>query len=166
MKLFLHSRPCRILRESVHLIIILFLFQFAEAQAPFSPPGTYSTSWLGNTYMDNSEKKVVTEELNSISLSPNGVLFSAGYAEAFGGGASFNASDGSFAWRYGNTNSGFGDPLSVVAADSNYVYYGAGIGILRAPHGGAQGGYDVYLNGINVQGIYYKNGKLYVSDFG
>ncbi len=146
------------------ILTILFL-QASYAQAPINPPGTYTTSWLGNTYMDVNGNKVVTEELNSICLSPDGIVFTAGYAEAFGGGASFNASDGSFAGRYGNTNSGFGDPLTVVAADNDYVYYGAGIGILRAPHGGAQGGYDLFLNGIDIQGLYLKSGRLYVSDF-
>lgn len=135
------------------------------AQAPTKPQGTYTTSWIGNTFMDFNTKSVVTELGGSVCVSPNGVLFSAGYAEAWGGGAAYNIADGSFAGRYQNTNSGFGDPLSVVAADSNYVYFGAGTGILRAAHGGQNGGYDVFLPEANVQGLFYKKGRLYVSDY-
>ncbi len=135
------------------------------AQAPTKPQGTYTTSWIGNTFMDFNTKSVVTESGGSICVSPKGVLFSAGYAEAWGGGAAYNIADGSFAGRYQNTNSGFGDPLSVVAADSNYVYYGAGTGILRAAHGGQNGGYEVFLPEASIQGLFYKKGRLYVSDY-
>jgi uncharacterized protein YjdB len=141
--------------------------QYIVAQAPTNPPGTYYTSWLGNTFMNVSGDKVVTEELNTLCISPNGIVFTAGYAETGGGGASFNASDGSFAGRYGGSSTGFGDPLSVSAADNNYVYFGtSGYGILRAAHGGTNGGYTKFLSGKSIQGLYIKNGKLYVSDFG
>jgi uncharacterized protein YjdB len=141
--------------------------QFTCAQSPTPPPGNYYTSWLGNTFMEVKGQKVVTEELNSISVSPNGIVFSAGYAETGGGGASFNASDGSFAGRYAGSNTGFGDPLGTVGSDNNYVYYGtSGYGILRAAHGGTSGTYTKFLSGKNIQGLYAKNGKLFVSDFG
>ena len=61
----------------------------AGAEVPFDPPGTYSTSWLGNTYMDADGHKNVTEELADLCLSPNGKIFTAGYAETWGGGAEY-----------------------------------------------------------------------------
>jgi len=149
---------------------ILMLAQFvpaACAEVPFNPPGKYSTSWLGNTYMDKNGNKEVTEELNDICVSPNGHVFSAGYAETWGGGAEYNTANGSFLGRYDRFNSGFGDPVSCVAANNTYVYYGTGgYGIMRAGHGGSLGPYTTYLSGDNIQGLYIKNGKMYVSDFG
>ena len=76
------------------ILLVLFV-QAAQAEVPFDPPGKYSTSWLGNTYMDVNGHKNVTEELAGLCLSPNGKLYSAGYAETWGGGASHNAADGS-----------------------------------------------------------------------
>ena len=138
-----------------------------RAEVPFDPPGTYKTSWLGNTYMDSVGHKNVTESLNDVCLSPNGQVFTAGYAESFGGGAQFVAEDGAFVARYDRFDSGFGDPVAVAAADNDYVYYGAGSkGILRARHGGASGEYKTFLAGVTVQGLFIKNGKLYVSDYG
>ncbi len=136
-------------------------------EVAFDPPGTYSTSWLGNTYMDMNGKSNVTESLDDICVSPNGHVFSAGYAETWGSGASYNASDGGFIARYDRFESGFGDPVKSVAADDHYVYYGTpGKGILRAPHGGAQGDYTPFLRDKDIQGLFIKHGKLYVSDFG
>lgn len=150
------------------LIVIALLTIFAQlnrAEAPADPPGTYTTSWMGNNFMNFNGRQVVTELINDIAVSPNGVVFSAGYAEAWGGGASYNAIDGSFAGRYQGSNSGFGDPLSCVAADDNFVYYGCGPGILRAKHGGTDGGYTKFLaGGTEVSGLFIKNDKLYVSD--
>jgi uncharacterized protein YjdB len=144
---------------------IVFFVQGVKAQAPTNPPGTYYTSWLGNTFMNVTGRKVVTEEINSICVSPNGKVFSAGYAEAWGGGASFNTSDGSFVWRYSGYSTSFGDPVSACAADSNYVYFGtSGYGILRTKQG--VNSYQTYMKGKNIQGMCAKNGKLYVSDFG
>jgi hypothetical protein len=72
----------------------------ARAEVPFDPPGTYYTSWLGNTYMDADRHKNVTEELADLCLSPNGRIFTAGYAESWGGGAEYRADDGGFIARY------------------------------------------------------------------
>jgi hypothetical protein len=75
-----------------HIMMLLAGFiQVAHAEVPFDPPGAHATSWLGNTYLDANGYKVVTEELADICVSPNGHLFSAGYAEAWGGGAEYNA---------------------------------------------------------------------------
>lgn len=153
--------------NSALTIFLLLLFVAAvQAEVPTNPPGTFYTSWLGNTYMDNNGKKNVTEELNDVCVSPNGRVFSAGYAETWGGGASYNAANGGFLGRYDRFESGFGDPASCVAANNSYVYFGAGDkGILRAAHGGSQGPYTAFLPGKNIQGLFLKFGKLYVSDF-
>jgi uncharacterized protein YjdB len=150
------------------VVILLYslTIQVTNAQKPVDPPGTYYTSWIGNTFMDVVGRKVVTESITDVCVSPDGIVFTAGYAEAWGGGASYKASDGSFAGRYAGSNSGFGDPLSVTAATDNYVYFGYNGALLRAAHGGTNGGYTRYLSGKNIQGLYIKNGKLYVSDFG
>ena len=49
------------LLQAVSLLIVFG--QAANAEVPFDPPGTYSSSWLGNTYMDAKGHKNVTEEL-------------------------------------------------------------------------------------------------------
>ncbi len=154
-------------KVSIHTVVWLALFvQAASAEVPFDPPGAYSTSWLGNTYMDANGHKNVTEELADMCVSPNGKLYTAGYAETGGGGAEYNADDGGFIARYDRFESGFGDPVSVVAADNQYVYYGTGTkGILRAGHGGSLGPYTPFLKGANIQGLFLKGDTLYVSDF-
>jgi hypothetical protein len=134
----------RVLSGTASNIAIISLSIFAQtihAEEPVNPPGTYYTSWLGNTFMDVNGRKVVTESITDVCVSPNGIVFTAGYAEAWGGGASYNASDGGFAGRYQGTKSGFGDPVSVVAATENNVYFGYNGGILRAAQGGSNGVY-------------------------
>jgi uncharacterized protein YjdB len=148
----------------ITILLLVISTQIIRAQAPTPPPGTYSTSWLGNSFMNFNGRQVVTELINDICVSPNGVVFSAGYAESWGGGASYKASDGSFAGRYQRSETGFGDPLSCVAATDQYVYFGAGPGILRAKHGGVDGVYTVFkAAGGEVSGLYIKGDKLYAS---
>ena len=147
---------------------LLVLFgQAAKAEVPFDPPGTYSSSWLGNTYMDAKGHKNVTEELADMCVSPNGRLFTAGYAETWGGGASYLTADGGFVARYDRFESGFGDPVKAVAADTNFVFWGTpGKGILRSGHGGGgKGSYTTFLPGKIITGLFAKDGKLYVSNF-
>lgn len=138
-----------------------------RAELPFDPPGTYSTSWLGNTYMDADGHKNVTEELADLSLSPNGRIFTAGYAESWDGGAEYRADDGGFIARYDRFESGFGDPVKCVAADAEFVFWGTpGKGILRSAHGGGgHGSYTTFLAGKIITGLFVRNGKLYVSNF-
>ena len=115
------------------ILLLVAFMETAHAEVPFDPPGTYSTSWLGNTYMDADGHKNVTEELADLCLSPNGKIFTAGYAETWGGGAEYQADDGSFIARYDRFESGFGDPVKAVAADSHYVFWGTpGKGLLRS----------------------------------
>lgn len=141
--------------------------QAAHAERPVDPPGTYSTSWLGNTYMDANGHKVVTEELTDLCVSPGGHVFSAGYAEAFGGGAEYSAAEGGFIARYDRFDSGFGDPVKAVAADASHVFWGTpGKGFLRSAQGGGGAGtYTTFLGGKIVTGLSARNGKLYVSNF-
>jgi hypothetical protein len=152
---------------SLGLFWLIFLAPAARAEKPFDPPGSYSTSWLGNSYMDADGHKTVTEELADLCLSPNGKLFSAGYAEAWGGGAEYNASDGSFVARYDRFESGFGDPVKAVAANADFVFWGTpGKGLLRSGQGGGgAGSYRTFLPGKIITGLFVKNSKLYVSNF-
>jgi hypothetical protein len=143
------------------------LIPSARAEVPSDPPGTYSTSWLGNTYMDVAGHKNVTEELADLCLSPNGRVFTAGYAETWGGGAEYKADDGGFVARYDRFESGFGDPVKCVAADAEFVFWGTpGKGLLRSAHGGGgKGAYAAFLEGKIITGLFATHGKLYVSNF-
>jgi hypothetical protein len=138
----------------------------SHAEAPTDPPGRYTTSWLGNSYMDTRGHRNVTEALHDLWLGSGGRIFTAGYAESWGGGAEYDAKDGAFIARYDRFDSGFGDPVAVVAADDTHVYFGAGKrGLLRSKHGGGNGGYEAFLPGVNVQGLHLRGRRLYVSDF-
>ena len=152
---------------TIAFIIPGLLTPFALAEVPSDPPGKYSTSWLGNTYMDAAAHKNVTEELADICLSPNGKIFTAGYAETWGGGAEYQTNDGGFIARYDRFESGFGDPVKCVAADGKSVFWGTpGKGILRsAQGGGGHGSYTTFLAGKIITGLCAGNGKLYVSNF-
>jgi hypothetical protein len=148
-------------------IVLALSWQVARAEVPVDPPGTYTTTWLGNSYMDAQGHKNVTEELADLCVSPNGRVFTAGYAETWGGGASYEATDGSFIARYDRFESGFGDPVKAVAADTNYVFWGTpGKGVLRsAQGGGGAGAYTTFLRGKIITGLFVKDGKLYVSNY-
>ncbi len=123
-----------------------------RAEVPSDPPGRYSTSWLGNTYMDAAGHKNVTEELADLCLSPGGKLFTAGYAETWGGGAEHQSADGGFVARYDRFESGFGDPVKCVAADSKYVFWGTpGKGILRSDHAVAMVHIPLFFPGKSSQ---------------
>ena len=139
----------------------------SHAEAPADPPGGYTTSWLGNTYMDVDGHKTVTEELADICVSPGGKLFTAGYAEAWGGGAEDKTTDAGFLARYDRFESGFGDPVKAVAADNNFVFWGTpGKGLLRSHQGGGgAGSYTTFLPGKIITGLFVKDGKLFVSNF-
>ena len=151
--------PSTLLRS---LILLVVFGQAAKAEVPLDPPGTYSSSWMGNTYMDAKGHKNVTEELADMCVSPNGRLFTAGYAETWGGGAEYNANDGGFIARYDRFESGFGDPVKAVAADTNYVFWGTpGKGFLRSGHGGGSAGaYTSFLRGKIITGLFAKDGKM------
>jgi len=96
----LPSRPA----SAITLSLLGLLMQAAHAELPFDPPGTYTTSWLGNTYMDAAGHKNVTEEIVDLCLSSNGKHFTAGYAETWGGGAECQAGNGGFIARYDRLN--------------------------------------------------------------
>jgi hypothetical protein len=117
--------------------------------------------------MDATGHQNVTEELADLCLSPNGKIFTAGYAESWGGGAEYKAGNGGFIARYDRFESGFGDPVKCVAANAEFVFWGTpGKGILRASHGGgSQGSYTTLLPGKIITGLCARNGRLYVSNF-
>ena len=94
-------------------------FTPATAESPTAPPGTYSTSWMGNTFMkvNGAQEETVPELVNDMAVSPNGTVFTAGYHERAGGAASFT-STGAFAGRYSGFTIDFGDPSSAVAAET------------------------------------------------
>ena len=96
-------------------LLLSLLILSASAEVPSDPPGKYSTSWLGNTYMDAAGHKNVTEELADLCLSLNGKIFTAGYAEA--GGSGLAVKGGAFLGRYRGFNSGFGAPVKAVATE-------------------------------------------------
>ena len=54
-------------KQTTCALTILLLASFTEtarAEVPFDPPGTYSTSWLGNTYMDAAYGMTVPQRAN------------------------------------------------------------------------------------------------------
>ena len=137
------------------------------AESPTNPPGSYYTSWLGNSFMDyGTRHKGVPEELEDMKAAPNGTVLSAGYNENFGGAATYNA-NGSFAGRYDGYGSGFGSPVKSVEVDDNYVYLGLpnGKGIHRFNHGGSSSSNAQWLKGDDITGLYIRNNKLWVSDW-
>ena len=176
MKTLYDQHPIISLRQFLikwHFRILIFLplYLFVNnsyAQAPVAPPGTNLQSWLGNTFSvftDMNTQERVPEGGSDIKLG-NGVLFFAGYHERGGGGASFNISDGSFAGRYAGFNTGFGDPVSSVAADDNHVYFGTREqGVQKYVYGGSISPVAVYLPGKSITGLCIKNGKMYISNW-
>ena len=61
--------------------LLVLLGHAAKAEVPFDPPGSSSSSWLGNTYMDAQERKNITEELADNqywNIAKNGDLFTVG----------------------------------------------------------------------------------------
>ena len=135
------------------------------SEAPVPPPGTYSTSWMGNTFMNinGAQEEQVPEALGDVAVSPNGTVFTAGYHERAGGAASFS-STGAFAGRYSGFNTGFGEPSTSVDADNTYVYFATNNGVKRYPHGGGSTNTS-FLDGNKITGIALKDGLLYLSDY-
>ncbi len=136
------------------------------AEVPSAPTGIYTTSWMGNTFMNvnGEQEECVPEVAQDVTVSPNGKVFTAGYHERAGGGASFDAATGAFAGRYSGFNTGFGEPSNAVAADANYVYFGTKDGVKRYPHGGGNN-HTTFLASKEIIGVALKDGLLYLSDY-
>jgi hypothetical protein len=136
------------------------------AETPSTPPGRYTTSWLGNSFMkiEGEQWQMVPEQLEDMALSPNVTVFTAGYHETHGGGASYRGDTGAFAGRYSGFNTGFGEPSKAVAADNNHVYFGTTDGVKRYPHGGGKTNTS-FLEKHAIMGVALKNGKLFLSDY-
>lgn len=132
----------------------------ADAQAP--PPGTYQTSWVGNTFLDEDQGKWVPDHLFDMDVAPDGTVFTAGFAEGGGGGAQYK--DGVLQGRYSGFDSGFGDPAQAVTAGTSTVYFGCNNGVNRFGFGGGTSPNLRVLVGHNITGLAVKGGELFISD--
>jgi hypothetical protein len=96
----------------------------------------------------------------AIAVTPDGTVFSAGVAEAYGGVASYKA--GKFVTKY-DYESGFGSSAFAVAVDDSYVYIGTGVGVFRTRIGDESYNRTPIIKG-SVYGLSLRSGELYVSD--
>ena len=126
-------------------------------------PGTFSYSWVGNSFMDHAAKAWVPDEVRDLCVSSNGVVFTAGYAEA--GGSGLALSNGAFFGRYSGFKSGFGDPVKAVATDGTNVYWGGGNGVQRYGFASSKTPNLSLLKGSSITGVACKDGELYLSDY-
>lgn len=126
-------------------------------------PGTLSFSWVGNSFMNHTNRAWVPDEVRDLCVSSNGIVFTAGYSEAGGGGLALK--DGAFFGRYSGFNSGFGDPVKAVATEGTNVYWGGGNGVLRYGFASSDAPNLSVLAGSSVTGLAIQDGELYISDF-
>ena len=126
-------------------------------------PGTFSYSWVGNSFMNHNAKAWVPDEVRDLCVSSNGTVFTAGYSEA--GGSGLAIKDGAFFGRYSGFNSGFGDPVKAVATDGTNVYWGGGNGVQRYGFASSNAPNLSVLAGSSITGVTYKDGELYLSDY-
>lgn len=141
----------------------------SQAQPEPNLTGRLTQSWIANSFLEdqdgdiNGPLKWVPDQVYDLSVSTDGTVFTAGYAEFGGGGASFKS--GAWAGRYGGFNTGFGEPASVVAAGASAVYFGHTNGVQRFGFGGSRSPNASWLPGVNVRGLAVRGDELYVSDY-
>ena len=126
----------------------------------------YTTSWIGDSFFDHRTNPVshIPDWLGGVAVAPNGTVFTAGYAEAGGGGASFK--DGKFAGRYqGFAPWGFGGTTDDVAADASWVYFCGDNGIQRYAYGGSGTPNARLLEKTVVLGLAIHGNVLYAADY-
>jgi len=123
-------------------------------------PGVVINSWLANSFCQAKGHHSVPVNVSGIAVTPDGTVFSSGVAEGYGGVASYK--DGKFVTRY-DYDSGFGSSSSAVAADDDYVYIGTGVGLFRTRLGDESYNRTTITKG-DIQGLFLRNGELYVSD--
>jgi hypothetical protein len=125
----------------------------------------YSTSWIGDSFFDctTNPPTHIPDWLGDVAVAPDGTVFTAGYAEWGGGGASYK--DGLFAGRYDGFGTGFGSPVDAVAADANWVYFGGSNGIQRYARGGGGTPNQSLLPKTIITGLAVSHGSLYASDY-
>ncbi len=145
-------------------VLAISLFTFGcwgrTAQAQTLP---CISSWLGNSFCDDTVKAWVPDEFRDLCVDADGTVFTAGYAESHGGGASYK--DGAFKGRYDGFNSGFGDPVKSVAADGKFVYFGGGNGVQRFKYGGGKRTDTIVLGHTMITGLAIKGNELFAADF-
>ena len=98
------------------LLGVMFLLNFASGSVRSQAqtlPGTFTYSWVGNSFMDHNAKAWVPDEARDLCVDSNGTVFTAGYAEA--GGSGLGIKNGAFFGRYSGFNSGFNFKKSVKA---------------------------------------------------
>jgi hypothetical protein len=125
-----------------------------------SVPGTVIHSWLANSFANKKGHQFVPVTAVAIAVTPDGTVFSAGVAEAYGGVASYKA--GKFVTKY-DYESGFGSSAFAVAVDDSYVYIGTGVGVFRTRIGDESYNRTPIIKG-SVYGLSLRSGELYVSD--
>ncbi len=121
------------------------------------------SSWVANSFSDDSVKAWVPDEMRDLCVDSDGTVFTAGYAESHGGGASYK--DGTFKGRYDGFDSGFGDPVKSVVADGKFVYFGCGNGVQRFKYGGGRRTNTIALGHTMITGLAIKGNELVASDF-
>jgi hypothetical protein len=124
------------------------------------PPGRVVHSWLANSFATQRGHEFVPVTAVAIAVRPDGTVFSAGVAEAYGGVASYKA--GEFVTKY-DYDSGFGSSAFAVAVDDSYVYIGTGVGVFRTRLGDESYNRTPVIRG-SVYGLALRAGELYVSD--
>ena len=126
-------------------------------------PGTFSYSWVGNSFMDHNAKAWVPDEVRDLCVASEGTVFTAGYSEA--GGSGLAIKDGAFFGRYSGFDSGFGDPVKAVTTDGTNVYWGGGNGVQRYGFASSKAPNLSVLRGSSITGVAYQGGELYLSDY-
>ena len=152
---------------SVRVVAVLLLCVLLTHPVPANagaPPGTFATSWVGNTFSNETNHAWVPDFLSSMFVDSNGAVFTSGYAEYGGGGLEISSSGG-FVGRYGGFNGGFGDPCDAVVADGSNVYYGTKNGVQRFAYGGSQSPNATILSGNLIEGLALHGSNLYISDY-
>jgi sugar lactone lactonase YvrE len=123
-------------------------------------PGRVIHSWIANSFARKKGNQFVPVTSAGIAVKPDGTVFSAGVAEAFGGVASYK--DGKFVTKY-DYDSGFGSSAFAVAVDDSYVYIGTGVGLFKTRLHDESYNRTPVIKG-NINGLALHAGELYVSD--
>jgi hypothetical protein len=163
--------PCRYLILLVAATGLLATAPGVSTAAPSAPagvwlsagenlPGRVVHSWLANSFAARRGHQFVPVTAVAIAATPDGTVFSAGVAEAYGGVASYKG--GKFVTKY-DYDSGFGSSAFAVAVDESYVYIGTGVGVFRTRLGDESYNRTPVIK-ASVHGLALHAGELYVSD--
>jgi hypothetical protein len=140
------------------------MMMLAKVELPLSMgndlPGRVIHSWMANSFASKKGNQFVPVTSAGIAVKPDGTVFSAGVAEAFGGVASYK--DGNFVTKY-DYDSGFGSSAFAVAVDDSYVYIGTGVGLFKTRLHDESYNRTPVIKG-NINGLALHAGELYISD--